>query len=196
MSKRKAPPGCFWRDGILYGRIQTGGQDVKWSLRTDDPAIARGRRKAERDRAIAAQRYGDQRRTFSEAMEAWGKFIVDQISPKTLTRYTTSLGMLQPHLDGLYLDEIDKALIGAIAAARREVATVINGRKLATTASVATVKRDLTALSSVLGFCVDESWMDSNPVIAWMKPGGRRKSRGFRNDAIRSCCPSMLTSRW
>src|SRR6202046_1832421 len=62
------------------------------------------------------------------------------------------LGMMQPHLDGLYLDEIDKALIGAIAAARREVATVINGRKLATTASVATVKRDLTALSSVLGF--------------------------------------------
>jgi integrase/recombinase XerD len=85
--------------------------------------------------------------------------------------------MMQPHLDGLYLDEIDKALIGAIAAARREVATVINGRKLATTASVATVKRDLTALSSVLGFCVDEGWMDSNPVIAWMKPGGRRKSR-------------------
>lgn len=178
MSRRKTtPPGCFWRDGTLYGRIQTGGRDIKWSLRTDDPAIARSRRKAERDRAIAAQRYGDQRRTFSEAMEAWGKFIASQISPKTLTRYLTSLGMLEPHLDGLYLDEIDKNLIGAIAAARRDVPVVIKGRKHPVTVSVATVKRDLTALSSVLSFCADEGWIDSNPVIAWMKPGGRRKSR-------------------
>jgi integrase/recombinase XerD len=177
MPKRKAPKGCFWRDGVLYGRIQTGGGDVKWSLRTDDPAVARSRRKAERDRAIAAQRYGDQRRSFAEAMEAWGKFISDQISPSALSRYTTSLGVLQPHLDGLYLDEIDKALVGAIVAARRDVPAVPRGRKHPVTASIATIKRDLTALSSVLGFCVDEGWIETNPVMAWLKPGGRRKSR-------------------
>jgi integrase/recombinase XerD len=177
MPKRKAPKGCFWRDGVLYGRIQTGGGDVKWSLRTDDPAVARSRRKAERDRAIAAQRYGDQRRSFAEAMEAWSKFITDQVSPSALSRYTTSLGVLQPHLDGLYLDEIDKALVGAIVAARRDVPAVPQGRKHPVTASIATIKRDLTALSSVLGFCVDEGWIETNPVMAWLKPGGRRKSR-------------------
>jgi integrase/recombinase XerD len=177
MSKRKAPKGCFWRDGVLYGRIQTGGRDVKWSLRTDDPAVARSRHKAERARAVAAQRYGDQRRSFAEALEAWGKFIEDQISPKSLERYTTSLGVLQPHLDGLYLDEIDKALIGAIVAARRDTPAVPKGRKHPVTASIATIKRDLTALSSVLGFCVDEGWIESNPVMTWLKPGGRRKSR-------------------
>jgi integrase/recombinase XerD len=177
MSKRKAPSGCFWRDGVLYGRIQTGGQDIKWSLRTDDPAIARSRRKAERDRAVAAQRYGDQRRTFTEALEAWGKFIVGQIGRKTYNRYVTSLGVMEPKLDGLYLDEIDKALIGSIVTWRRDVPAVPKGRKHPVTASIATINRDLTALSSVLGFCVDEGWLDHNPVAAWLKPGGRRKSR-------------------
>lgn len=177
MPKRKAPKGCFWRDGVLYGRIQTGGRDIKWSLRTDDPAVARGRRKAERARAVAAQRYGDQRRTFAEAMEAWGPFFEGQNSPKTYDRYLTSLGVLQPHLDGLYIDEIDKALISSIVETRRDVPAVPKGRKHPVTASIATIKRDLTALSSVLGYCVDEEWLESNPVTAWLKPGGRRKSR-------------------
>jgi integrase/recombinase XerD len=175
--RKKAPKGCFWRDGVLYGRIQTGGGDVKWSLRTDDPVVAVARRAAERSRAVAIQRYGDHRVTFAEAMEGWGKWIVDQISPKTLTRYTTSLGMLQPHLDGLFVDEITKATVKAIVKARRETPVVIEGRKHPTVASIATVKRDLTALSSVLDYCVDEEWRDDNPVISYLRPGRRRKSR-------------------
>ncbi|KRR25954.1 site-specific integrase [Bradyrhizobium retamae] len=177
MSKRKAPKGCFWRDGVLYGRIQTGGRDIKWSLRTDDPAIARSRRKAERDRQIAAQRYGDHRRTFSEALDGWGKHIAEQISPKTFDRYLTSLDVLARHLDGLYIDELDKALVGSIVENRRDVPAVPKGRKHPVTASIATIKRDLTALSSVCDWMVDEGWRDDNPVMAWLKPGGRRKSR-------------------
>src|SRR6516165_8400144 len=116
--QRKAPKGCYWRDGTFYARIQTGGQDIRWSLRTDDPKVAASRRKAERDRVVASQRYGDQRRTFAEAMEAWGKFIAGQISPTTLRRYASSLAVMQPYLDGAYLDEIDKKLIGSIVETR------------------------------------------------------------------------------
>lgn len=176
-AQRKAPKGCFWRRGTLYGRIQTGGGDIKWSLRTDDPKVAASRRQAERARAVAAQRYGDQRRTFAEAMEAWGKYIEGEVSATTLARYTSSLAVLQPHLEGLYLDEIDKPLIGSIVAARRDTAYVPRGKKHPITVTTATIKRDLTALSSVLGYCVDEGWRDDNPVMAWLKPGGRRKSR-------------------
>jgi len=43
MSKRKAPPGCFWRGDTLWGRIQVRGRDIKFSLRTNDPAIAQRR---------------------------------------------------------------------------------------------------------------------------------------------------------
>lgn len=180
MPKRKqckAPKGCFWRNGTLYGRIQTSGGDIKWSLRTDDPKVAASRRKTERARAVAAQRYGDHRRTFAEAMEAWGQYFVNEVSAKTLTRYTSSLAVLQPYLEGLYLDQIDKKLIGSIVEARRDTPYVPAGKKHPIKVTTSTIKRDLTALSSVFGYCVDEEWMDSNPVMAWLKPGGRRKSR-------------------
>jgi integrase/recombinase XerD len=173
----KAPAGCFWREGVLYGRIQTGGADIKWSLRTDDPGVAKTRRAAERKRQVAIQRYGDHRVTFAEAMEGWGKWIADQIGPKTLTRYLSSLGTLQPYLEGLYQDEVDKALVKAVVKARRETPVVLPKRKHPTVASIATIKRDLTALSSVMDYCIDEEWRDDNPVISYLRPGGRRKSR-------------------
>lgn len=175
--KRKAPPGCFWRDGTLYGRVQTGGQDIKWSLRTDDPVVAASRRKAERARVVASQRYGDHRRTFAEAMESWGRYIVNEISAKTMTRYASSLAVLQPHLDGLYLDEIDKKLIGEIVAARRDTPTIPRGKKRPIRVTIATIKRDLTAVSSVLDHCVDEDWIETNAVRLWLNPGRRRKAR-------------------
>lgn len=176
MAKRKAPKGCFWRGDTLYGRIQTAGGDIKWSLRTSDPAVARSRREAERARAVATQHYGDQRRTYAEALEGWERHIVKEVGPKTLTRYASSLANLAPHLNGLYLDEIDRKLIGTIVAARREPA-IPRGKKKPMRVSNATIKRDLTALSSVMAYAADEEWIESNPVIAWLRPGGRRKSR-------------------
>jgi integrase/recombinase XerD len=100
-SKRpKAPKGCFWRGDTLYGRVQIAGGDVKWSLRTGDPKIAATRRKAERERQVAIARYGDARRSFAEAMDAWAGFIVEQVSPKTVERYTSSLAVLRPSWTG------------------------------------------------------------------------------------------------
>ena len=51
MRRRKAPKGTFWRGPVLWGRIQADGGDIRWSLRTDDPAVALARRqKKEIDR--------------------------------------------------------------------------------------------------------------------------------------------------
>jgi integrase/recombinase XerD len=110
-------------------------------------------------------------------MEAWGRYIVNEVSPRTLTRYTSSLAVLQPFLEGMYLDQIDKKLIGSIVEARRDIPYVPAGKKHPIKVTIATIKRDLTALSSVCGYCVDEDWIETNPVMAWLKPGGRRKSR-------------------
>lgn len=177
MPKRKAPKGCFWRGNTLWGRIQANGADVKWSLRTDDPATALSRRKAEHQRQIAATRYGDQRRTWQEVFEAWERFIVDEVSGKTVTRYASSLSVLQPYLDGLYLDEIDKKLVGSIVEARQRTPHIPKGKKKAIKVTNATIKRDLTALSSVLGYAVDQEWREDNPVLSWLRPQMRRKSR-------------------
>ena len=67
--------------------------------------------------------------------------------------------MLQPHLEGLYLDEIDKKLIGTIVESRQNTPYVPRGKKHPIVVTTATIKRDLTALSSVFDFCVDEEWL-------------------------------------
>jgi integrase/recombinase XerD len=85
--------------------------------------------------------------------------------------------VLQPHLEGLYLDEIDKKLIGSIVESRQNTPYVPKGKKHPIIVKPATIKRDLTALSSVFDFCVDEEWMQTNPSMDWLKPGHRRKSR-------------------
>jgi integrase/recombinase XerD len=179
----KAPKGCYWREGTLWGRLQTGGRDHRWSLRTDDPKVARQRRQIDRDRVIASHHYGDHRRTLSEAVEAWGKFIINEISKKTLTRYLSSLAVLQPHLEGLYLDEIDKKLIGSIVESRR-APYVPKGKKHPIVVTTATIKRDLTALSSVFDFCIGEEWLSTNPAMDWLKPGHRKSRLKEQRDPI------------
>jgi integrase/recombinase XerD len=152
MARRKAPPGCFWRSATLWGRIQAGGRDVRWSLQTDDPEIARARRRQERDRQIAIAKFGDDRKTFAVVMEAWSEHIARNVAPKTAARYAVSLAQLEADLDGLYLDEIDGALIGEIV-----------DRRLAAKVTNATIRRDLVALSSVLKFAQIRKWRPDNP---------------------------------
>lgn len=176
MPKRKAPKGCFWRGDTLWGRIQVGGRDIKRSLRTDDPAVAEGRLKAERARYIAETRYGDQRRTLQEVIDAWVPFIQREVSKNTLRRYTSSLAVLQPRLQGLYLDEIDKKMIGETIEWRRLPAVPL-GKKKAIRVTNATIKRDLTALSSIMDFAVDHDYREDNPVLSYLRPQGRKKTR-------------------
>jgi integrase/recombinase XerD len=163
MPKRKAPKGTFWRGDVLWGRAEIRGKDVKWSLRTDDPAVAKARRKTERDRALAAAYYGEGRRVFADVLEAWEPYIARQVSPTTAARYAVSLGQLQLFLDGLYLDEVNGALVAEIIQ-KRQLQSVSN----------ATIRRDLVALSSVMGYAIDQGWREDNPVMPRL---GRLKER-------------------
>lgn len=58
----------------------------------------------------------------------------------------------------LNLDQINGALISEIVTARK-----------AAGASVATIRRDLTALSSVLGFAEANEWREGNPALSWLR---------------------------
>jgi site-specific recombinase XerC len=80
------------------------------------------------------------------------------VAPSTAARYAVSLGQLQPFLDGLFLDEIDGARVAEIIRQRR-----------AHKVTNATIKRDLVALSSVIGCAIDQGWREDNPVLARMK---------------------------
>jgi integrase/recombinase XerD len=159
MSKRKtAPKGCFWRGPNLWARAQVRGRDYKFNLRTDDPQVAKRRAKQWREQLVGSIHYGEHpRRTFASVLEAWGPWIARQVGPRTLTRYASSLGILEPFLDGKFLDEVDGRLIGDVIRAR-QAQHVTN----------ATIRRDLVALSSVMGFAIDQGWIEANPVLPRM----------------------------
>lgn len=158
---RKTPRNTFWRGSVLWGRVKVKGRDFKWSLRTGDPAIAAARVAAERERQVAAAWYGDDRKRVDDAIMSWAQHhIAHQVAPSTAKRYAVSLAQLKPHIGGLYLDEIDKALITVIVDSRR-----VSG------ATTATIRRDLTALSSVLEYAIDQDWREEgdNPALARLK---------------------------
>jgi integrase/recombinase XerD len=122
VSKRKAPTGCFWRGGIIWGRAKVKGIDRKWSLHTDDPKVARARRKDGKDRLVAAAYHGDARVSFNEVLASWATWIEKQVSHRTSARYACSLGRLEPFLEGRFLDEITGKLIAEIIRARQTAA--------------------------------------------------------------------------
>jgi integrase/recombinase XerD len=74
------------------------------------------------------------------------------IKPRTGGRYTQSLIRCRRWLDGKKVHEIDNALL-------KEVIRERGKQRI----SNATIRRDMTAISSVLGHCVDEGWIEENP---------------------------------
>lgn len=76
------------------------------------------------------------------------------------------------HLDGLFLDQIDRKKVAKIVAARK-----------ATGATNATIRRDLTAISAVLSEAVSREWIETNPALDWTRHN--RKSVKERRDPIR-----------
>jgi integrase/recombinase XerD len=97
--------------------------------------------------------YGEERVTWKGAAVAWAEQAPRSIRPGTLERYRFSLKNARPILDHLYLDEIGPKTIAKIA--KR------------TGVTNATLRRDITAVSSVLRHAVAEGWIDSNPAALW-----------------------------
>lgn len=107
-----------------------------------------------RDRELSRAHFGDARKLYTEAFAEWSAHIAANVRASTAKRYGVSLKQLAPWLLPLYLDEVNKALVGKIVAGRREAGV-----------SNATLRRDLTALSSLLEF----HDRDDNPALRWLK---------------------------
>lgn len=155
--KRKAPPGCYWRGDVLWGRITYRNREFRRSLETDHAGTARSRRAALKA-SIVATAYGDARLTFEQVLGGWGDWIPRQVGPGTVKAYANALEQIAPHVAGKYLDEVDGKLVAAIIRARRKKGI-----------TDATIKRGLVALSSVINFAIDEGYCESNAVLPRLK---------------------------
>lgn len=147
-SKPKAPPNTYWRGEVLWAKFKVRGQLVRESLRTSSPTVAAKRVKALKEAAQDQIIYGE-----AEPI-SWMQAVIDwrAASPNnsTTSRYATSLTQLRPWLDALDVQQVSHDTLRTIVAARRKLV------------SIATVNRDLTAISSVLDFAAGEGWVKEN----------------------------------
>jgi integrase/recombinase XerD len=70
-----------------------------------------------------------------------------------MTRYLQSLALCEPHIGGQMVGDIDGSVIRGLVAARRRVV------------GIATVRRDLTAVSRVLAYAQAAGWREGNPAL-------------------------------
>jgi len=167
----KAMSNLYQRNGIWWARFKERGIEYRFSLRTRSEAAAKKRLKAERERIQDKAHFGIAGPvSWKSAVVSWDEHIrqVWPISETTFDRYKTSLEQVRRWLDDMELHDIDAAALRNMVKERRRQ-----------TGSNATVRRDLTAISSVLAYAVDEGLIDDNAARAY-----NRKRLPERRDPI------------
>lgn len=153
------PDNLYRRGKTWYARIQISGADHRISLRTTSFPEARARLKIEKEKAQHFRYHGENRHSWQEAVVEWGK--EPSVKPNVLDRYLVSINQVRGTLDNLYIDEITKAVISKVA----HRAGVTN----------ATRRRDLTAVSAVLRWCVSKGWAEENIAHTWDRSAIRER---------------------
>ena len=148
----KLPKNTYWRGEIIWARFQVGGVPYRESLRTGSPSLAAKRLALRKQQVENTAIYGDaEPKSWKTTVVEWRSDGVAGIRPSTLKRYQVSLRMLEPWLAPLDVQQVTTAKVKEIVNARRKQG-----------ATNATIRRDLSALSSVLKFAVGQDWIESN----------------------------------
>lgn len=151
------PTNLYRRNGIWWARFQIDRREVRRSLRTRDGKEAKRRLKALLKKAQQARWSDEERYSYKEAIVKWtDEYLPHSVKPKTAKRYLVSAHQFESELVDLWVDEITKKTVADIVSKRR-----------AAGATNATIRRDLTALSSIMKCCVSWGWIEENPVAAY-----------------------------
>lgn len=167
MSKRRSrslPKGCFWRGDVIWFRATVKGRQHRESLRTGNVADAERKAARIRTRLIAQAFGGEYQHSYEEVFAAWAEHMAGQIAPTTAKRYAVSFGQMEAILRPLMIDDIDDEVVAQIVKVRRRAG-----------AATATIRRDLTALSSLLDFAIEEKWRQGNPALDRMRRMSERR---------------------
>jgi integrase/recombinase XerD len=141
----------YQRGETWFLRAEIAGRKYRESLHTSNVRDARRLRDA-RLRVIEAQaRHGAV--DWQKAVVSWAEHVDGQLSASTRKRYLLSLATCEHHLVGQMVGAIDGAIIRGLIAARRRVVTI------------ASVRRDLTAVSRVLSYAQSVGWREGNPAL-------------------------------
>lgn len=150
------PKNLYLRAGVYWARFKVGGKEYRESLRTRAERVAVKRLAVMREQIEDSTMYGIAGPVaWADAVVSWGENVGPNLGDRTYSRYACSLRQLRSYLDPLAVQQITADKVKEIIKDRRR-SGVMN----------ATIRRDLTALSSVLNHAADESWIDDNPIAS------------------------------
>lgn len=150
------PKNLYLRAGIYWARFKVGGQEYRESLRTRAERVAVKRLAALREQIENQAVYGIAGPVaWQDAVVSWSENVGPGLSDRTFSRYACSLRQLRAQLDPLSVQEVTAELLKDMIKARRR-SGVQN----------ATIRRDLTALGSVLNHAADEGWIEESPTAS------------------------------
>lgn len=160
--------GNLYKRGQTYWlRVTVARKEYRCTLRTDSREVAERRATDEIKRLKAEAHFGEATVTWKQAIIMWGAHIIDQVGPKTAKRYMMSLKMCEPWLAPHRIDQINGKVIAGLITERRK-----------TGATPATIRRDLTAISSVLKWGEGQNLCEGNPTLS------KRQTLKERRDPI------------
>ena len=148
----------YRRGDTWWVRFRTQGRHIRQSAHTSSRREAEAFERKLRAHYEKIARGDTPRRTFDEMMARFVSEHLPTLKPSGEARYTKSLRLLQPHFDGLYLDQITRAKLADFVAYRRREGV-----------SPSTIRRDLSCLSSAFTLAISWEWADANPVKAMDK---------------------------
>lgn len=150
------PKNLYLRAGIYWARFKLRGEEHRVSLRTRSERVAVKRLAALRESVEDQVVYGLAGPIgWPDAVVSWAEAVAGGLGARTYQRYACSLRQLRNHLDGLAVQAVTAELLRDIIKQRRR-AGVKN----------ATIRRDMTAIGSVLNHAADEGWIAENPAAA------------------------------
>lgn len=139
--------------GLWCGDFTIAGRRYRPSLRTADAAEAKKRLQKEKDKITAAVFYGEETHTWEDTVVKWEReHLSTSLKPKTAKRYLVSARQIAPYFEGRAMETVTV----------KDVAKFVSNRLLDEVTN-ATIRRDLTAFSSVLRCTVGWGWRDNNP---------------------------------
>jgi len=166
----------YRRGETWWGRIKVAGREYRGSLRTTDPREAARRLKGWRTKLEREAVGAPDSPTWQAAVVKWATEVLPQaVKPSVAKRYLVSVKQLERVFGALRVDQISAARIAEYISLR------------SSSASNATVRRDLTALSRLLSACVSWGWRTDNPARVYDRSIIRE-----RRDAIVPPDPSMI----
>jgi integrase/recombinase XerD len=155
---RKMAKNIYIRGDTYHARFQVAGRTYRQSLHVRVEPAKRAEAKAVRALEKLKRQIEDEVRhgitppkTWQDAVITWNEVALSLISENSHRRYIVSFNQCRVWLEDKQIRDIDGACLRELIKGRRALGV-----------SNATIRRDLTAISSVLAVAQDEGWIIDN----------------------------------